>query len=234
MIIVGDPDQCFAEDSAVRGARRRPADLLRAVRLPAARVGHAHHRAARQGGHPRARAGRDQVRSVDDGRRPERPTLSSIGRLDDEHRRHPGPRLPGPAPPRRPRLRRRRRRPGDRPPDHPRAGSAGREVFCIDNRGGPRQGDRRRGRRRPVVGRRDASASDVEAAVAAARRSSAASTASSTSSAWPSTSTRSRRPTRTGTGRSTWCCATPSCSRRRAAKAMTEDGGGVMVFVASV
>ena len=35
MIIVGDPDQCLREDAALRGARRGPADLLRAVRPPA-------------------------------------------------------------------------------------------------------------------------------------------------------------------------------------------------------
>ena len=35
MIIVGDPEQCLREDAAVRRPRRRPADLLRAVRPPA-------------------------------------------------------------------------------------------------------------------------------------------------------------------------------------------------------
>ena len=59
MIIVGDPEQCLAEDAALRRARRRPADLLRAVRPPRARVDHADDRAARHRDHPRARSGAD-------------------------------------------------------------------------------------------------------------------------------------------------------------------------------
>ena len=59
MIVVGDPERCLEKMVQVRRARCRPADLLRAVRAPVARVDHADHRAARHRGHPRAaQAGR--------------------------------------------------------------------------------------------------------------------------------------------------------------------------------
>ena len=48
MIIVGDPEHCVKKMVQVRRARRGRAHLLRAVRLPEPRVGHADHRAARQ------------------------------------------------------------------------------------------------------------------------------------------------------------------------------------------
>src|SRR5581483_2599043 len=63
----GRPRPVPREDGEVPRARRRPAHLLRAVRLPAARVGHAHHRAVRHRADPQAGEARDPDQ-CDDGR----------------------------------------------------------------------------------------------------------------------------------------------------------------------
>ena len=137
MIIVGDPEQCLEKMLQVRRARRRPADLLRAVRLPAARVGDAARSScsARRSS-PSSRSARSRPRprvdpSTDTARRPRgRPGSSTdVTRTDDtEVPDYPGRlRLDGRG------VRRHRRRPGHRPAGHARARRRpARDAFCVD------------------------------------------------------------------------------------------------------
>ena len=131
MIIVGDPDQCMEK---ILQYEELGVDQL----ICYVQFGHLQHEAimrtielARQAHHPRARAARRKTttRSGRDRRRPMSHRL-----IDDQRRRQRRPRLPGPAPARRPRVRGGRGGPGDRPPDRPRPGVGGARVFCIDTR----------------------------------------------------------------------------------------------------
>ena len=79
MIIVGDPEQCHQKMLRYADPRRRPADLLRAVRPLAARVGHADHRAAGHGSSPSSAGARSRSRPRRSAAEPQRGGAGGAG-----------------------------------------------------------------------------------------------------------------------------------------------------------